>query len=707
MRRLPTDRSDRIRAVGRSALSAVLLVSVVVSLLVAGVSGPVLASGPASAANAPTGVQETDTPSDEAVFDDPEELEALVDDLIGEEMAKHDVPGATVAVVEGDETVLVKGYGEADIETGEPVRANETAFMIGSVGKLVTWTAVMQGVEDGTLDLDEDVNTYLEDSEVEISDTYDEPVTLRHLGTHTAGFDTRLNPGMVENPDEVTSLETALVETQPDRVSPPGEEPRYSNWGTMLAGHVVAEAHDTTFEQYVHSEIFEPLEMDHSTFAQPVPDDQPGELAAPHMPTADGVERDDRVYINWRPAGSMSATATDMATFMSAHLGDGAAGDARILEPETAETMHDVHHERHPALTDWRYGFYEYGPPEDDLIAHSGGTVHETTKLVLAPEEDVGVFVSYNVRNEEALPEDAVGDVLAAYDLTSEPTASEDSTESTDGDERALERAETVDGEYELSMVPDDGPEQALGVVTRLSIDATDDGRLESHTLGFDEQEWVETEPYVYQEVDGDDVLVAEVDGGTVEAVHLNSAPMATFDPVATHERTAVVGATVGAALAGFALSILGWIGLAAWRGWRRYRTQASGDVNGSPGGEADATTTSAIRGRLESRFRSRSWLARAAGVALCVVSLAFVGLFLAAFGTAGELAFVTMPLALRVALALPPFVAALAVATAVGTALAWYDGYWSRRGRIHQTALAVLGVAFTWQLFQLGLLGL
>ncbi|MFP8951864.1 serine hydrolase [Natrialbaceae archaeon A-arb3/5] len=693
MSRSPAHRSDRIRAVSRSMRSSVLLAAVVVALVVAGVSGPVLAANPT------TGLQETDAPPDgDAAFADEEELEALVDDLVAEEMAEHDVPGATVAVVEGDEAVLAKGYGEADIEAGEPVRANETAFIIGSVGKLVTWTAVMQGVEDGTLDLDEDVNTYLEDSEVEIPETDDEPVTLRHLGTHTAGFDTALNPGMVDDSDEVTSLETALVETQPDRISSPGEEPRYSNWGTMLAGHVVAEAHDTTFEEYVQSEIFQPLEMDHSTFAQPVPDDQPGELAAPHTPTADGVERDDRVYINWRPAGSMSATATDMAAFMSAHLGDGAVGDDRILESETAETMHDVHHERHPALTDWRYGFYEYGPPEDDLIAHSGGTLHESTKLVLAPEEDVGVFVAYNVRNEEAPPSDVVDEILTAYELRSTPTEPDDQTGAVGGD--ATERAEAIDGEYETSMLPDEGHEQVVGVVSRLSIDATDDGRLESHMLGFDEQEWVETEQYVYHEVDGDDVLVAEVEDGTVEAVHLNSAPMATFEPVAVHERTVVVAATVGAALAGFALSILGWLGLAAWRNVRRLRARASGEDDGS------SASNVAIGRRLRSRLRRPSWLARAAAVALCVVSLSLVGLLIVGFGSGGEHAFVVMPLSIRVALALPPFVGLFAVATVVATALAWHNGYWSRRARLHQTALAVLGLAFVWQLFQLGLLG-
>ncbi|WP_124194457.1 serine hydrolase domain-containing protein [Natrarchaeobius chitinivorans] len=696
MIRSPARRSDRSRAIGRSALSSGLLAAVVVSLLIAGVSGPVLASGPALAAGTPTGAQETDAPSDEVVFDDPEELEALVDEVMAEEMADGDVPGATVAVVEGDETVLAKGYGEADLETGEPVRANETAFMTGSVGKLVTWTAVMQGVEDGTLDLDEDVNTYLEDSAVEIPETYDDPVTLRHLGTHTAGFDTRLNPGLADDPDEVTSLETALVETQPERVSPPGAEPRYSNWGTMLAGHVVAEAHDTTFEEYVQSEVFEPLEMDHSTFAQPVPEDRPGELAAPHEPTADGAERADRLYINWRPAGSMSATSTDMATFASAHLGDGAVGDARILEQETVETMHDVHHERHPEINDWRYGFYEYGPPEDDLIAHSGGLLHATSKLVLAPEEDVAVFVSYNVRNEEALPSDAADRILTAYDLTSTTDTPE---EAFGEDDNAGERADAVAGEYDLSQVPDDGPEQALGVVTRLSVDAVGDGRLESDTLGFDEQEWVETEPYVYHEVGGDDVLVAEVDDGEVQTLHLNSLPVVTFQPVPLSERTLVVGVAVGAPLVGFALSVLGWATLAVWRGWQRRRVRARA--------EADADASMTIRDGLASRLRSRSWLARAAGVGLCVVSLSFVGLFLAGFAAAGEMAFVTMPLSLRVALVLPPVVALLAAATAVGSALAWSDGDWSGRARLHQTALAVLGLAFVWGLFQLGLLGL
>ncbi|SDK43291.1 serine hydrolase domain-containing protein [Natronorubrum texcoconense] len=684
--------------------STVALALVVSSLLVAGAVGPVVAAGAPIDADG-TETSALDCASDESdaepVFDDPDDLEAFVDDAIADRRAEHEIPGATVSVVEGDETVLAKGYGEADAEAGTPVRANETAFMVGSVAKLVTWTAVMQAVEDGELDLDEDVNAYLEDSEVEVPDTYDEPVTLRHLGTHTAGFDIALSPGLVEDGDDVTALETALVEDQPDRVRPPGETTSYSNYGTMLAGHVVEETYDTSFEAYVQSDVFGPLEMDHSTFAQPVPDDHPGELAAPHA--ADG-ESEDRWYINWRPAGSMSATATDMASFMRAHLDDGAVDDARILEPETVATMHDTHHERHPELTDWRYGFYEYGATDADLLAHSGGTMHEASKLVLAPEDDVGIFVSYNLRDDAAPPGDVVDEILEAYELQPEPESDADVLEGATPDE-AGERADAVAGEYRTTMAPTDGPEQVVDLAMRFSVEATGDGRLESDTLGFNEQEWVETEPYVYHEVGGHDVLVADVVDGEVESLHASSAPMLAYEPVAAHERTLVVGSSVGVAVLGFALSVLGWIGFATWRRVQAWRT-------GHEPSEEELGTTSddpargSLRERLSDRLRHPPWLARAPGTALCVVSLAFVGSFLWGLGVDGEFAFATVPTPFRFALALPPLVGALALATAIGSVLAWQRGYWSRRARIHQTVLTGLGLAFVWFLVQFGFLG-
>ena len=99
---------------------------------------------------------------------------------------EHHIPGAAVSVVKDGRLFFAKGYGYADLENGIPVDPEQTVFRIGSVGKLFTWTAVMQLAEQGKLDLDADINAYLD---FRIPDTYPQPVTLKHLMTHTAGFE--------------------------------------------------------------------------------------------------------------------------------------------------------------------------------------------------------------------------------------------------------------------------------------------------------------------------------------------------------------------------------------------------------------------------------------------------------------------------------------------------------------------------------------
>jgi CubicO group peptidase (beta-lactamase class C family) len=102
--------------------------------------------------------------------------------------------------------------------------------------------------------------------------TYPQPVTLEHLGTHSAGFEDGFRGMVTDDPADVRPMEDLLATHQPARVRPPGEFVAYSNYGTALAGHVVAEQYDTTFETYVERRIFEPLGMDDSTYAQPLPD---------------------------------------------------------------------------------------------------------------------------------------------------------------------------------------------------------------------------------------------------------------------------------------------------------------------------------------------------------------------------------------------------------------------------------------------------
>ena len=524
-------------------------------------------------ASGPTDAKDNTAEHRDEPFANSSDLEAVVDEVMAERVGTT-TPGATVAVVSGDTPVLTKGYGVADIGGDDSVRADKTMFRVGSVGKLVTYTAVMQGVERGVLDLDSDVNTYLGDSAVTVPDTYDDPVTLRHLGTHTAGFESTLDPGIVANPASIDPLETVLADQQRSRIRPPGELVGYSNYGAALAGHIVAESNNTTFEEYVRTEIFHPLGMSNSTFAQPVSYDVSGTLAAPHVRDDASFTVADDVYINMRPAGSLSATATDMAAFMSAHLGGGAVGDRRVLDTKTAEAMHRRHHVRHPAVTNWRYGFHEYGSPDADLIAHSGATVNFTSHLLLAPSHDVGIFVAYN-SNPSERPKAVVDELVEAYTLQPAPTTP---TSTPNGQERA----EIVAGEYGLSYLPQSGPLQVANLLEHLTVEPAASGRLRTTTLDGGARTWVETEPYVYEEIGGHDVLAFEVTDGEVAVLNMNSEPTGVYQPVRAHRHQEVTGGVLGTALSGFGVSLAGWGGHSAWQRWTKHRTNNGRDMNDS-----------------------------------------------------------------------------------------------------------------------------
>lgn len=547
--------------------------------VLAGLAGTALGGADTAAAEVTTTSRQRATTESQHSAAEVTDVEAVVDDAMAPHIGET-VAGATVAVVRGDDVALTKGYGSADIDSGTPMRADETAVRVGSVAKLVTWTAVLQGVEDGVLELDADVNRYLTDSTLTIPDTYDEPVTLRALGTHTAGFDLVPNPGFVETADRLTDLETALAETQPERIRPPGEAVGYSNWGAALAGHIVAEAYDTTFQDHVQSNVFAPLGMDRSTFEQPVSDGYADNLAAPHE-AGESLRRADRPYINFGPAGSLSTTGPDMATFMCAHLGYGPADE--LLGDEALTTMHSEHYSRHPAVTGWRYGFYEHGNPAGNYIGHGGATVYYTSWLGLLPEHDVGIFVGFNSRGPTN-PGEIADEVVAAYDL--QPAMGD--VDPTTGP-KSQERANTVAGEYEsVANSPQSGHLQLLGVLNRLSVEADGDGTIVTTSISAEPTEWVEVRPYVYRERGGDNILAADVADGHVTALHLNSAPQTTFEPVATHEQQTVVLGSLGAPVAGFGLSLTGWAGHRTWRWIQRYRTGTPDQEGASVGATGD-----------------------------------------------------------------------------------------------------------------------
>ena len=201
---------------------------------------------------------------------DPAELEAFLDDLMAEQMEELHIAGAAVAVVKDGELFFAKGYGYADLENGTPVDPERTVFRTGSTVKILTWTAVMQLVEQGKLDLEADVNTYLD---FQIPDTYPEPIKLKHLMPHTSGFEYSVFEFKTYDADELIPAGEWLASHIPGRVRPPGDVAGYSNYNADLAGYIVARVSGMPYEQYIQENILDPLGMEHTTVQSPLPPD--------------------------------------------------------------------------------------------------------------------------------------------------------------------------------------------------------------------------------------------------------------------------------------------------------------------------------------------------------------------------------------------------------------------------------------------------
>ena len=320
------------------------------------------------------------------------DVETFLDGLIPEQLLRNDTAGATISVVKDGQVLLAKGYGFADYRTRTPVSADTTLFRPGSITKLFTATAVMQLVEAGKLDLDRNVNDYLDFA---LPDTFPEPITLRRLLTHTAGFEETVANLFVAGPAPMLSLSDYVHRSVPTRIFAPGTVSAYSNYGVALAGYIVERVSGEPFAADIDAHILTPLRMTHSSCVQPLP---PGlaPLLSKGYPSAD-EEPVAFELVAASPAGALSATAADMARFMMAFLGGGSLEGAQILRPESVREMWRRQFETHPALNAMGLVFYQESQEGGaTVVGHAGDTVVFHSELFLVPEAKVGVFVSYN-----------------------------------------------------------------------------------------------------------------------------------------------------------------------------------------------------------------------------------------------------------------------------------------------------------------------
>ncbi len=335
---------------------------------------------------------------------DPDLLEAFLDGMIKAAMEERHLPGMSVSIVQNGELILAKGYGLARTNPPQQVVADKTLFRIGSVSKVFTFSAVMQLVEQGLLDLNADIRTYVNSSRIE--DKFG-PFTMVDLMTHSAGFEDAYLGFFYANDIKNDLTPTDYLNRYAHhRVRLPGEQIVYSNFGVNLAGKVIESVSGENFADYMEAHIFQPLGMIRSSFR-----DYPKQAADGYLNPE--LEKDRAIAYRWAggkfvpynkffmsraqyPAGSMSATATDVAVFMLAHLNGGAIDGKRILAVKTVEQMHTRLLGNSDSIQGNAHGFWTGQIRGYRTVEHSGSVLGFLSNMVLIPELELGIFVTTN-----------------------------------------------------------------------------------------------------------------------------------------------------------------------------------------------------------------------------------------------------------------------------------------------------------------------
>ena len=488
------------------------------------------------------------------------DAEAWLDGLMPTALNTAQVPGAVVVVVKDGQVLVEKGYGYSDYKTQRPVDPRATLFRPGSTSKLFTWTAVMQLVEEGKIDLDADVNTYLD---FKIPAYEGVPVTMRQLMTHRAGFSETARD-LVSYGKAPPPLGDVLKRYVPPRIFAPSQGPGYSNYGAALAGYIVERVSGERFEDYIAHHIFAPLGMTHSTFIQPLP-----AAMTPFMST--GYETWDKPapgfeVIDMPPAGALSSTGDDMSRFMIAQLQLGRYGDHQILSPQTAQAMHTSLTKAFPDLNGNALGFYQQNINGHQVIAHGGDTNFFHTDLSLFINDNVGVFISVNALGKDSQGEFLRDRLFAGFAdryFPAPPAAAPHVDAAT-----AKAHAAQIAGSYISSRGSNSTFIKVINLVSPQVVTANADGTITCAPIGQSET-FFETSPYLWQQVNGHDRLEGAVkDGRVVRWGTDSAAPILIYKRADGIAGTGLEGPATVAALALLALTAALWpvVALVRWR---------------------------------------------------------------------------------------------------------------------------------------------
>ena len=431
-------------------------------------------------------------------MDLPEEITRIVT----EKQEQYHVPGAAVVIFKDGKILFSKGFGYADLNEKRPVDMDRTLFRVASVSKTFSVTSLLQLVDKKKIDLDADVNDYLDD--FKLKNRFSQSLRVRYLLCHIDGFEEKTVYGNALSYKAIPPLHDIIRDQVKPLFNTPGELITYGNTGAAVASYLVEKISGVKFEDYVEKNIFRPLDMKRTIMHQNFTADEEKSLATIYQYAHDTYIPLDTAYTITAGTGGASIAPNEMAHFLMALLNKGRYNDAVILQPETAEKMLTRQFSIDPEMTGATFGFFEQFSNGLRGLYRDGSGFSITSRIALWPECNAGMFVVTN----KAAPDLCVAVTDCCFDYFSQKKPETPDVPKTG----TLPDAKMFAGNYQLIQYSRYAISKMLSKLFTgpLAIEATGPGTIAitpvlndpfSEMIG--RTEWVEQGPGLFVSTDG------------------------------------------------------------------------------------------------------------------------------------------------------------------------------------------------------------
>ena len=347
------------------------------------------------------------------------ETEREIERFIGDWMTDANVPGASIAIVENDEVAYTSGFGSRELETNQPATP-ETLYGVASCTKSFAGLSILMLAERGALSVDDPVTDHVDEVELEGADG---PITIHDLLTHSSGLPSlATSTVLLYRLTNVAEYGVPLGDredfyrhlngAQDEIAGPAGERFMYCNSGYNLIGDVVEAASGTPFDEFVETEILDPLGMERSTFDPDALDG--GDAMTPHALNDGEAEATPFPHrpVSY-PAGGLIASVEELTRYLRMQKNGGEFDGTRLIEEETLAQAHEGHMPDGDRV--YGYGWSRTDFLDRTVIGHGGSLGVSSSYIGFTEDGEYAIAMGANTTPAPTPPTVAKG-VLAILD---------------------------------------------------------------------------------------------------------------------------------------------------------------------------------------------------------------------------------------------------------------------------------------------------